>query len=86
MSKNKVKPSLQLKRLYKKEVEYNTYGVPTLSFKRWLSKFQKGNDVYQRWLENKMGLHRNTRTDAKIAKIKVESNATKAAKKAKKSG
>jgi hypothetical protein len=86
MSKNKVKPSLQLKRLYKKEVEYNTYGVPTLSFKRWLSKHQKDNDVYQRWLENKMGLHRNTRSDVKLAKIKVEANATKAAKKAKKSG
>ncbi len=86
MSKNKVKPSLQLKRLYKKEVEYNTYGVPILSFKRWLSKFQKDNDVYQRWLENKMGLHKNTRSDVKLAKIKVEANTTKAAKKAKKSG
>jgi len=76
--------SKRLKNLYKKEVARDSRGEPTLSLKVWLRTCQDAQSDFKLWLANKAGKNAPKRTDAKLAKILVESSATKQAKKAKK--
>lgn len=77
-------PSSRLKALYKKEVSRDSGGDPTMSLKGWLRTTQASNSDFKTWMANKLGKNASKRTDAKLAKILVESSATKQAKKAKK--
>ena len=77
-------PSSRLKTLYKKEVSRDSRHEPTLSLKEWLRATQTTNSDFKTWTANKLGKNADKRTDAKLAKILVESSATKQAKKAKK--